>query len=69
MNICLRKIYILFVTQTFSEQKNISPMRYIFFTFSYIYFSEKKKVFFSKKIFQCKTFFHKKTFFSASNVH
>ena len=38
MNIYLRKIYILFVTQTFSVQKYISEMRYIFFyIFIYTY--------------------------------
>ena len=68
MNIYLRKIYILFVTQTFSVYKYISEMRYIFFTFSFIFFSV-KKVFFSKKIFNIKLFFHIKTFFSANNVY
>ena len=43
-------------------------MRYIFFTFSFIFFSV-KKVFFSKKIFNIKLFFHIKTFFSANNVY
>ena len=43
-------------------------MRYIFFTFSFIFFSV-KKVFFSKKIFHYKTFFHIKTFFSANYVY
>ena len=45
MNIYLRNIYVLFVTQTLSVLKYISQMRYIFFTFSYIFFSV--KVFFS----------------------
>ena len=43
-------------------------MRYIFFTFSFKFFSV-KKVFFSKKIVQLKLFFHINTFFSASNVY
>ena len=43
-------------------------MRYIFFTFSYIFFSV-KKVCSSKKIFQQNFFFHIKTFFSAKNVY
>ena len=41
----LRKIYILFVTQTFSAEKYISQMRHIYFyIFIYIFFC--KKVFF-----------------------
>ena len=64
MNIYLRKIYILFVTQTFSVQKYISEMRYIFFyifiytyLFIYLFFSAnnvyfvKNKYFFKKKYF------------------
>ena len=43
-------------------------MRYIFFTFSYIFFSV-KEVFFSKKFFNIKRFFHIKTFFSANNIY
>ena len=62
MNIYLRKIYILFVTKIFSVEKYISEMRYIFFTFSFVFFSV-KKVFFSKQIFKYKTFFHIKAFF------
>ena len=57
MNIYLRNIDILFVTQTFSVSKYISEMRYIVFTFSFI--------FFSIKIF----FFRIKTFFSVNNVY
>ena len=60
MNIYLRKIYILFVKKHFLY-KNYSQIRYIFFTFSYIFFSV--KVFFSKKNFQCKTFFPRKNIF------
>ena len=41
MNIYLRKFYILFVTQTFSVKKDIFQMRYIFFTFSFMFFSVK----------------------------
>ena len=53
MNIYLRKIYILFVTQTFSVkiifvQKYISEMRYISFIFSFIFFFV-KEVFYTKK--------------------
>ena len=55
MNIYLRKTDILFVTQTFYVQKDISEVWYIFFTFSFIFFSV-KKVFFSKNIFEYKTF-------------
>ena len=62
MNIYLRKIYVLFVTQTFSVQENISQMRYIF---SWKYNKSCK----SYIIFQYKTFFHIKTFFSANNVY
>ena len=68
MNVYLRKIYILFVTQTFSVLKYISEMRYIFFTFSFIFFSL-KKVFPVKKLFVIKLFFLIKTFFSAINVY
>ena len=57
MNIYLRNIDILFVTQTFSVSKYISEMRYIVFTFSFI--------FCSIKIF----FFRIKTFFSVNNVY
>ena len=57
MNIYLRNIDILFVTQTFSVSKYISEMRYIVFTFSFI--------FCSIKIF----FFCIKTFFSVNNVY
>ena len=60
MNIYLRKIYILFVTQTFSAKKNISQMRHIVFAFSHISFSL-KKVFSVKKIFNIKPFSHIKT--------
>ena len=57
MNIYLRNIDSLFVTQTFSVSKYISEMRYIVFTFSFI--------FCSIKIF----FFRIKTFFSVNNVY
>ena len=43
-------------------------MIYIFFTFSFKFFSV-KKVFFSKKIFQYKTFFLHKNLFYANNVY
>ena len=43
-------------------------MRYIFFTFSFIFFSF-KKVFSSKKYFCYKTFFPRKNIFSAINVY
>ena len=43
-------------------------MKYIFFTFSFKFFSV-KKVFFSKKIFQYKTFFLHKNLFYANNVY
>ena len=43
-------------------------MRYIFFTFSFIFFSV-KKVFFSKKHFHYKTFFPYKNIFFANNVY
>ena len=62
VNIYFRKIYILFVAQTFVSEmskyvsKYVSEMRCILFTFSFIFFSI-KKVFFSKKHFHCKTFF------------
>ena len=68
INIYLRKIYILFVTQTFSVQKYISEMRYKFFTFSFIFFSVKRG-FFSKIYFHIKLFFLIKIFFSANNVY
>ena len=68
MNIYLRKIYVLFVTQTFSVWKNISQIRYIFFTCSYIFFSP-KTVFFSKKIFNINPFFYIKSFFSANHAY
>ena len=68
MSIYLRKIYILFITQIFSAQKYISQMRYIIFTFSFIFFSV-KKIFFSENIFQYKTFFPYKNIFSANNVY
>ena len=68
MNVYLRKIYILFVTQRFSVLKYISEMIYIFFTFSFIFFSL-EKVFFSKNLFVIKLFFLIKTFFSAINVY
>ena len=68
MNIYLRKIYILVVTQTFSVLKPIFQMRYIFFTFSFIFFSD--NFFFSvKKNFDVKLFFHIKAFFSANNAN
>ena len=43
-------------------------MRYIFFTFSFIFFSVKES-FFSKKNFQYKTFFPQKNNFSANNIY
>ena len=43
-------------------------MRYIFFIFSFIFFSF-KKVFSSKKYFSYKTFFPRKNIFSANNVY
>ena len=43
-------------------------MRYIVFTFSYIFFSV-KKVFSVEKIFDRKLFFYIKTFFCANNVY
>ena len=43
-------------------------MRYIFFIFSFIFFSF-KKVFSSKKYFCYKTFFPRKNIFSAINVY
>ena len=42
-------------------------MRYVYFTFSFLFFFV-KKVFSSKKFFNIKSFFHIKTFFSANNV-
>ena len=45
MNIYLRKTDILFVTQTFYVQKDISEVWYIFLTFSFIFFSVKKGFF------------------------
>ena len=62
MNIYLRKIYILFVTQTFSVQKYIFEMRCIFFNI-FIY------IFLCKKFFIKTFFFHIKTFFPANNVY
>ena len=62
MNVYLRNIYNLFLKQTFSIQKNISQMRYMFFRFSYIFFSV-KEVFFGKTNFQYKTFFQYKNIF------
>ena len=43
-------------------------MRYIFFTFSFIFFSG-KKVFSVKNLFRYKTFFPYKFFFSANNAY
>ena len=43
-------------------------MRYISFTFSFIFFSVKKD-FFHKNFFNIKLFFHIKTFFSANNIY
>ena len=43
-------------------------MRYIFFKFSFIFFSV-KKVFFSKRFFNVKLFFHIKKVFSVNNVY
>ena len=43
-------------------------MRYISFTFSFIFFSVKKD-FFHKNFFNIKLFFHIKTFFSANDIY
>ena len=68
MNIYLKKIFILFVTQAFSVEKiYFSNKIYIFYIFIYIFLC--KKVFFSKIFIQYKTFSHIKTFFSANNVY
>ena len=53
----------------FKKDLYFVQMRYIFFTFSFIFFSLKKKKFFLvKKFFNIKLFFHIKIFFSTSNV-
>ena len=67
MNIYFRKIYILFVTQTFFCAKSLKWDIY-FFNFQLFFFVIKS--FFSvKNIFIIKLFFHIKTFLSANNVH
>ena len=43
-------------------------MTYIYFTFSYTFFSV-KKVFLVNKFFNIKLIFHIKTFFSANNIY
>ena len=54
----------------FKKDLYFVQMRYIFFTFSFIFFSLKKKKFFLvKKFFNIKLFFHIKIFFSANNVY
>ena len=67
MNIYFRKIYIFFVTQTFSVKNYISEG--IYFLHFHLYFSLQERFFFSKKHFHYKTFFPYKTFFSTNNVY
>ena len=58
MNACLRKIYILFVTNIFCIKIYFSNEIHIFYIFIYIFLC--KKFFSVKQIFNIKLFFHKK---------